>query len=107
MFYGMLSPMRGLPFAARVRTMTRWSGRVLIGVAMLVWTTGYSYAASQESQHTETVQQHCVRCHNDRAMTGNLSLEGADPKGDVTQFPGLKDPPTAEALRQVMAAAHP
>ena len=59
--------------------MTRWSGRVLIGVAMLVWTTEYSYAASQESQHTETVQKHCVRCHNDRAMTGNLSLEGADP----------------------------
>ena len=71
--------MRGLSFPARVRTMTRWSGRVLIGVAMFVWTTEYSYAASQESQHTETVQQHCVRCHNDRAMTGNLSLEGADP----------------------------
>ena len=32
---------------------------------------------------------------------------GTEPEGDVPQFPGLTDPPTAEALRQVVAAAHP
>ena len=32
-------------------------------------------------------------------------VTGAPPKGDITQFPGLKDPPTAEALREAMAAA--
>ena len=34
-------------------------------------------------------------------------VTGVPPKGDVTQFPGFIDPPTADALRQVMAAAHP
>jgi len=28
--------------------------------------------------HTEVVEQYCVRCHNDRRMTGNMSLEGYD-----------------------------
>ena len=71
--------MRADPFPVQPRMRSRWSGRVLIGVAMFVWAAEYSDAASQESQHTETLQRHCVRCHNDRAMTGNLSLEGADP----------------------------
>ncbi len=75
----MLGEMRADPFPVQARMRSRWSGRVLIAVAMCVWATGYSHAASQESRHTETVQRHCVRCHNDRAMTGNLSLEGADP----------------------------
>ena len=76
----MLREMRADPFPVQPRMWSRWSGRVLIGVAMFVWAAEYSDAASQESQHTETLQRHCVRCHNDdRAMTGNLSLEGADP----------------------------
>ncbi len=71
--------MRGLPFPAPARAMSLWSARALIGVAVCVWTTDYSYAATQQPRLAETVQRHCVRCHNDRAMTGNLSLEGADP----------------------------
>ena len=42
------------------------------------------------STDTEVVQQVCVRCHNDRRLTGNLSLEGfvveeADRKADIAE----------------------
>ena len=59
--------------------MSLWSRSALIGVAVFVWTTDDSYAATQQPRLAETVQTHCVGCHNDRAMTGSLSLEGADP----------------------------
>ncbi len=29
----------------------------------------------------EVVEEYCVRCHNERRLTGNLSLEGFDPAG--------------------------
>ena len=39
-----------------------------------------SYTGSTETDidHTEVVGQYCVRCHNDRRMTGNMSLEQFD-----------------------------
>ena len=78
-FHGMLRKMRRPSFSVRARTTSRWSVGVLIGVATLAWSAEFAYAAPPESEHTKTVQTHCVRCHNDRALTGNLSLEGLDP----------------------------
>ena len=71
--------MRRPSFPVRARTTSRWSVGVLIGVATFAWSTEFAFAAPRESEHTKTVQTHCVRCHNDRALTGNLSLEGLDP----------------------------
>ena len=34
--------------------------------------------AETDIDHTEVVEQYCVRCHNDRRMTGNMSLEQFD-----------------------------
>ena len=43
-------------------------------------TTG-SHAELKEAviANSEVVEQYCVRCHNDRRMTGNMSLEDFDP----------------------------
>ena len=35
-------------------------------------------AGSPAVDNNDVVQQYCVRCHNDRRLTGNLSLEGFD-----------------------------
>ena len=94
--------MRRPSFSVRARTTSRWSVGVLIGVATLVWSTEFAYAAPPESEHTKTVQTHCVRCHNDRALTGNLSLEGLDPN-DVSGHAEVWE----KVVRKLRAGAMP
>jgi hypothetical protein len=43
-------------------------------------------AATRSIDHADTLQRYCVTCHNDRARTGGISLEGFDvehPERDV------------------------
>ena len=94
--------MRRPSFSVRARTTSRWSVGVLIGVATFVWSTEFAYAAPPESEHTKTVQTHCVRCHNDRALTGNLSLEGLDPN-DVSGHAEVWE----KVVRKLRAGAMP
>ena len=49
-----------------------------------------SSAAPLSTAPDDIVQEYCVRCHNERRLTGNLSLEdftleSADEVGDVTE----------------------
>ena len=52
---------------------------------------GYGRSAARTaSNETEVVQRVCVRCHNERRLTGNLSLEGfvveeADQNADIAE----------------------
>ena len=39
---------------------------------------GQTALTDTDIDHTEVVGQYCVRCHNDRRMTGNMSLEQFD-----------------------------
>ncbi len=94
--------MRRPSFSVRARTTSRWSVGVLIGVATFAWSTEFAYAAPPESEHTKTVQTHCVRCHNDRALTGNLSLEGLDPN-DVSGHAEVWE----KVVRKLRAGAMP
>ena len=53
-------------------------------------TTGGESAPAVTSTETEVVQRICVRCHNERRLTGNLSLEGfvveeADQNADIAE----------------------
>ena len=98
----MLRKMRRPSFSVRARTTSRWSVGVLIGVATFAWSTEFAYAAPPESEHTKTVQTHCVRCHNDRALTGNLSLEGLDPN-DVSGHAEVWE----KVVRKLRAGAMP
>ena len=94
--------MRRPSFSVWARTTSRWSVGVLIGVATFAWSTEFAYAAPPESEHTKTVQTHCVRCHNDRALTGNLSLEGLDPN-DVSGHAEVWE----KVVRKLRAGAMP
>jgi hypothetical protein len=72
------------------------AGLVLIGVApstgtdpVVAYAPHVSAAAVPEGPLDETlnevVQQYCVRCHSDRRMTGNMSLEGFDIGNPMTE----------------------
>ena len=72
------------------------AGLVLIGVApstgtdpVVAYAPHVSAAAVPEGPLDETlnevVQQYCVRCHSDRRMTGNMSLEGFDIGNPMTK----------------------
>ena len=61
----------------------RWlvSGAVGLSFVLLAGGQGRVIEAqtqADESSPTALVETYCVRCHNDRAMTGELSLEDAD-----------------------------
>ena len=66
--------------------MRRWFALSAAGVATLALAAGTVGAASPAQQTPETtasaesalVTEYCLRCHNDRARTGDLSLEGLD-----------------------------
>ncbi len=96
-------------------------------------TAGSEEAPRTTSTETEVVQQVCVRCHNERRLTGNLSLEGfvveeADRNADIAEKmvrklrAGMMPPPgtrrpagdtlnaLVERLEEILdgaAAAHP
>ena len=72
------------------------AGLVLIGVApstgtdpVVAYAPHVPAAAVPEGPLDETlnevVQQYCVRCHSDRRMTGNMSLEGFDIGNPMTE----------------------
>ena len=72
------------------------AGLVLIGVApstgtdpVVAYDPHVSAAAVPDEPLDETlnevVQQYCVRCHSDRLMTGNMSLEGFDVGNPMTE----------------------
>ncbi|MBT6697209.1 MAG: DUF1592 domain-containing protein [Gemmatimonadales bacterium] len=72
------------------------AGLVLIGVApstgtdpVVAYAPHVSAAAVPDGPLDETlnevVQQYCVRCHSDRRMTGNMSLEGFDVGNPMTE----------------------
>ena len=95
--------------------------------------SGAVLAVSQPASHNEVIQTYCVRCHNDRMLRGNMSLEefdaeAASENAEVAEKmirklraammppPGARRPAgdtlvaLAEALEDVLdaaAAAHP
>lgn len=56
------------------------SEHVAAGVGRMTHSTSAAAPADEPStaELTEVVQQYCVRCHNERRLTGNLTLEGFD-----------------------------
>jgi hypothetical protein len=66
----------------------------------------HAIGATASADSDATVQAYCVRCHNDRMLRGNLSLEGftlesAEETGDITEMmirklrAGMMPPPGA------------
>jgi hypothetical protein len=51
----------------------------VVASAVHAQTTGASVRAATATDHSKTVADYCVGCHNDRARTGGLSLEALDP----------------------------
>ena len=93
--------------------MRRWPALSVAGPAVLVLAAGSVGAASAARQASTAppaaafveaalVTEYCLRCHNDRAQTGGLSLEGLD----ITSV-GEHVEVWEKALRKVRARAMP
>ena len=48
------------------------------GVGSFPTDPSHRFAAAPVSDDNETIETYCVRCHNDRRLRGNMSLEGFD-----------------------------
>ena len=91
----------------RTKVMMRWLLCSVVGLSMVTLTVDQvraveSQAGTTVSAQTELVQTYCIRCHNDRAMTGGLSLSDAD-LGNV----GTHVEEWEKAVRKLRARAMP
>ena len=91
----------------RTRVMMRWLLSGVAGLSVVTLTVDHvraveSQASTTVSAQTELVQTYCIRCHNDRAMTGGLSLSNAD-LGNV----GTHVEEWEKAVRKLRARAMP
>jgi hypothetical protein len=110
-----------------------WSQPVDTGASSAIAALPVDASPPGPAELSEVVQQYCVRCHNARRMTGNLTLEGFDVsaahesaetaekmivklRADMMPPPGARRPPadtllslveTLETLVDVAAAAAP
>ena len=68
----------------------RWGGGAVPGGPATLSPAPASLLGFPSATSDAVVQQYCVRCHNDRMLRGNLSLEGftldaADEAGEITE----------------------